>query len=90
MVMSLLILPAVPHRLLSQAVLGHLQSIAFRLFFFLTVGGPVFGHPGITHVTGRIWREDCATVLHGVDSGLLRLGLLSGEMYADSTLVQPM
>ena len=64
------------------------ENIAFRWFCFLTNDDPVFDHSSITHFTDRIGRERFGEIFDGLNSELLRLGLLSWEMYVDSTLVK--
>ena len=60
----------------------------FRWFCFLTIDDPVFDHSTISHFIERIGREGFAGIFHGLNQELLRLGLLSPEMYADSSLVR--
>ena len=64
------------------------ENIAFRWFCSLTIDGPVFDHSTISYFMERIGREGFAAIFKGLNSELLRLGLLSAEMYVDSTLVK--
>ena len=64
------------------------ENIAFRWFCFLTIDDPVFDHSSITHFIDRIGREGFAEIFDGLNQELLHLGLLSREMYVDSTLVK--
>ena len=64
------------------------ENIAFRWFCFLTIDDPVFDHSSITHSMDRIGREGFAEIFDSLNSELLRLGMLSREMYVDSTLVK--
>ena len=64
------------------------ESIVFRWFCFLNIEDPVFDHSTISHFIDSIGREGFAEIFHGLNQELLRLGLLSPEMYADSSLVR--
>ena len=64
------------------------ENLAYRWFCFLTIDDPVFDHSGITHFIDRIGREGFAAIFDGLNRELLRLGMLSREMYVDSTLVK--
>ena len=64
------------------------ENIAFRWFCFLTIDDPVFDHSSISHFIDRIGREGFAAIFDGLNLELLRLGMLSREMYVDSTLVK--
>ena len=64
------------------------ENIAFRWFCFMTIDDEVFNHSTISHFIERIGREGFAEFFHGLNDELLRLGLLSPEMYADSSLVK--
>ena len=63
------------------------ENIAFRWFCFLTIDDTVFDHSTITYFIERIGREGFKALFDGFNAELLRLGLLSKKMYADSTLV---
>ena len=64
------------------------ENIAFRWFCFLTIDDPVFDHSSISHFIDRIGREGFDAIFDGLNSELLRLGMLSREMYVDFTLVK--
>ena len=64
------------------------ENIAYRWFCFLTVDDPVFDHSSISYLIERIGHEGSGGIFHGLNEELLRLGLLSPEVYADSSLVK--
>jgi transposase len=64
------------------------ENIAFRWFCFLTIDDEVFDHSTITYFIERIGREGFQSLFTSFNQELLRLGLLSPKMYADSTLVR--
>jgi len=64
------------------------ENIAFRWFCFLTIDDEVFDHSTITYFIERIGREGFRALFAGFNQELLRLGLVSPKMYADSTLVR--
>ena len=64
------------------------ENIAYRWFCFLTIDDPVFDHSSITHFVNRIGREGFSEVFDGLNEELLRMGLLSPEMYVDSSMVK--
>ena len=64
------------------------ENIAYRLFCFLTIDDPVFDHSSISHFIDRIGRDGFGAVFDGLNGELLRMGLLSPEMYVDSSLVK--
>ena len=64
------------------------ENIAYRWFCFLTIDDPVFDHSTISYFIERIGRDWFAAIFHGLNEELLRLGLLSPEMYVDSSLVK--
>ncbi|MCE2502263.1 MAG: transposase [Dehalococcoidia bacterium] len=64
------------------------ENIAYRWFCFLTIDDPVFDHSSISHFIDRIGRDGFAAIFEGLNQELLRLGLLSPEMYADASLVK--
>lgn len=64
------------------------ENIAYRWFCFLTIDDPVFDHSTISYFIERIGREGFSAIFQGLNEELLRLGLLSPEMYADSSLVK--
>ena len=64
------------------------ENIAYRWFCFLTIDDPVFDHSSISHFIDRIGRGGFAAIFDGLNDELLRLGLLSPEMYVHSSLVK--
>ena len=72
-------------RRLSSAIA---ENIAYRWFCFLTIDDPVFDHSSIIYFIERIGREGFGGIFRGLNEELRRLGLLSPEMYADSSLVK--
>ena len=64
------------------------ENIAYRWFCFLTIDDPVFDHSTISYFIERVGREGFAAIFRGLNEELLRLGLLSSEMYADASLVK--
>ena len=64
------------------------ENIAYRWFCFLTIDGPVFDHSSISHFIDRIGRDGFGAVFDSLNDELLRMGLLSPEMYVDSSLVK--
>ena len=64
------------------------ENIAYRWFCFLTIDDPVFDHSSISRFTDRIGRDGFAAIFDGLNDELLRMGLLSPEMYVDSSLVK--
>ena len=63
------------------------ENIAYRCFCFLTIDDPVFDHSTISYFIERIGRDGFAGIFNGLNEELLRLGLLSPGMYADTCLV---
>lgn len=64
------------------------ENLAYRWFCFLTIDDPVFDHSSISHFIDRIGQDGFAAVFEGLNGELLRMGLLSPEMYADGSLVK--
>ena len=64
------------------------ENIAYRWFCFLTIDDPVFDHSSISHFIDRIGRDGFAAIFGGLNEELPRLGMLSPEMYVDSSLVK--
>jgi hypothetical protein len=64
------------------------ENTAFLWFYFLTIDDEVFDHSTITYFIERIGRHDFEALFRGFNQELLRLGMLSPKMYADSTLVK--
>ena len=48
----------------------------------------MFDHSTITHFINRIGREGFSEVFDGLNQELLRMGLLSLELYVDSSMVK--
>ena len=64
------------------------ENLAYRWFCFLTVDDPVFDHSSITHFIDRVGRDGFGEIFDGLNDELLRMGLLSPEMYVDSSLIK--
>ena len=64
------------------------ENIAFRWFCFLTIDDKVFDHSTISYFIERIGNEGFGEIFHRFKEELLKLGLLSRQMYADSSLVR--
>ena len=64
------------------------ENVAYRLGCFLTIGDPVFDHSSITHFINRIGRDGFGRMFYGLNSEVLRMGLLPPETYVDSSLVK--
>ena len=64
------------------------ENMAYRCFCFLTINDSVFDNSTISYFIERIGRDGFAAIFHGLNEELLRLGLLSPEMYVDSSLVK--
>ena len=64
------------------------ENIAYRWFCFLTINDPVFDHSTITHFINRIGRGGFSEVFDGLSQELLRMGVLSPELYVDSSMVK--
>ena len=64
------------------------ENVAYRWFCFLTIDDPVFDHSTISYFIERVGREGFSAIFQGLNEELLRLGLLSLEMYAASSLVK--
>ena len=64
------------------------ENIAFRWFCFLSIDDRVFDHSTISHFIERIGDEGFADIFDRFNEELLRLGLLSRQMYTDSSLVK--
>ena len=63
------------------------KNIARRWVCFLTIDDPVFDHSSISHFIDQIGRDGFAAILDGLNDELLRLGMLSPEMYVDASNV---
>ena len=64
------------------------ENIAFRWFCFLTIDEKVFDHSTISYFIERIGNEGFGEMFHCFNEELLKLGLVSRQMYADSSLVK--
>ena len=64
------------------------ENTAYRWFCFVTIDDPVFDHSTISCFIERIGRDGFSAIFRGLNEELFRLGLLSREMYADSSLVK--
>ena len=64
------------------------ENIAFRWFCFLSIDDRVFDHSTISYFIERIGDEGFADIFDRFNRELLRLGLLSRQMYTDSSLVK--
>ncbi len=64
------------------------ENIAFRWFCFLGIDDKVFDHPTISVFIERIGRDGFAEVFKRFNSELLRRGMLSKQLYVDSSLVR--
>ena len=62
------------------------KNIAYRWICFLTIDDPVFYHSSISHFIDRIGRDGFGDNFDGLNDERLRMGLLSPEMYVDSSL----
>ena len=64
------------------------ENLAHRWFCFLTIDDQVFDHSSISHFIDQMGQEGFAAVFEGLNDKLLRLGLLSPEIYADGSLAK--
>ena len=64
------------------------ENIRYRWFCFLTIDDPAFDHSTITYFVNRIGREGFSEVFAGLNEELLRMWLLSPELYVDSSTVK--
>ncbi len=64
------------------------ENIVFRWFCFLTIDDKVFDHSTISYFIERVGNEGFGGIFHRFNKELLRLGLLSRQMYIDSSLVR--
>ena len=64
------------------------ENIAFRWFCFPTIDDKVFDHSTISYFIERVGNEGFGEIFQLFNEELLRLGLLSRKMYADSSLVR--
>ena len=95
--------PAIPPEVLVRALLisslyeitsfrrlcsANSENIAFRWFCFLTIDDKVFDHSTISYFIKRVGNEGFGEIFQLFNEELLRLGLLSRKVYADSSLVR--
>ena len=64
------------------------ENLAFRWFCFLTIDDKVFNHFTISYFIECIGDEGFGEIFQRFNEELLRLGLLSRQMYVDSSLVR--
>ena len=64
------------------------ENLAYRWFCFLTIDDPVFDHSSISRFIDRTDQGGFAAIFDGLNDKLLRLGLLSPQMYVGSSLVK--
>ena len=64
------------------------ENLAFRWFCFLTIDDEVFNHSTISYFIERVGNEGFGQIFQRFNEELLRLRLLSRQMYADSSLVR--
>ena len=64
------------------------ENLAFRWFCFLTIDDEVFHHSTISYFIERVGNEGFGQIFQRFNEELLRLGLLSRQVYADSSLVE--
>lgn len=64
------------------------ENLAFRWFCFLSIDDNVFDHSTISYFIERVGNEGFGEIFQRFNEELLRLGLLSRQMYADSSLVK--
>ena len=64
------------------------ENLAFHWFCFLTIDDEVFNHSTISYLIKRVGNEGFGQIFQRFNEELLRLGLLSRQVYADSSLVR--
>ena len=64
------------------------ENLAFCWFCFLRIDDEVFNHSTISYFIERIGNEGFGEIFQRFNKVLLRLGLLSRHIYADSSLVR--
>ena len=69
-------------------MLGDLGEPGLPLVLFLTIDDLVFDNSRMSRFIDRIGRDGFAAIFEGLNDELLRLGLLSPEMYVDGSLVK--
>ena len=69
-------------------MLRDLGKSRYRWLCFLNIDDPVFDHSSISHLIDQIGRDGFGAIFDGLNEELLRQGLLSPELYVDSSLVK--
>ena len=64
------------------------ENLAYRWFLFLGLDNVVFDHSTITYFIERIGPDGFRKLLEELNEQLLKLGLLSSRVYADSSLIR--
>ena len=64
------------------------ENLAFRWFCFLTIDAKEFNRSTIRYFIERVGNDGFGQIFHRFSEELLRLGFLSRQMYADSSLVR--
>ena len=64
------------------------ENLAFRWFCFMTIDDEVFNHSTLSYFIERVGNKGFGQIFQRFNEELLRLGLLSRQMYADSSLVR--
>ena len=64
------------------------ENLAFRWFCFLNIDDKVFDHSTISYFIERIGDDGSEGIFHRFNDEMLRLRLLSRQMYVDSSLVR--
>ena len=64
------------------------ENLAFRWFCFLTIDDKVFDHSTISYFIERIGDDGFEGIFHRFNDEMLRLRLLSRQVYVDSSLVR--
>ena len=64
------------------------ENLPYRWLCFLNIDDPVFDHSSSSPFINRIGRDGFRVASNGPNEELLRLGLLSPELYVDSSLVK--
>lgn len=65
-----------------------LENLAFRWFCFLRIDDEVFNHSTISYFIERVGNQGFEQIFQRFNEELLRLGFLSRQLYADSSLVR--
>ena len=64
------------------------ENLAYRWFYFLTIDDAVSDHSSISHFIDWIGCDGFAAIFDGLNDELLRMELLSPEVYVDPRLVK--